>query len=301
MPSATRPPDAISLLLFGLTVTLGGANFLAVRYSNLELAPLWGAGFRFAVAALLFAALAAALRLPLPRGAELRRNLAFGLLSFALFYALMYWALLQVTAGVATVVMATVPLATLLLAVSQRLERLRARSVVGTALALTGILWMTLGPGHLALPPAALLAMLAAAACTGQGIIVAKGLSHNHPVMTNAVAMATGALLLLASSALLGERWVLPSQREVVWAFGYLITGGSIGLFLVALLVIRRWTASASSYMFVLFPVATMALEAWLTREPPLPQALVGALVVMAGVWFGAFAPRAPELAPRAT
>ncbi len=67
----------------------------------------------------------------------------------------------------------------------------------------------------------------------------------------------------------------------------YTVTLGSVGLFVLLLVVVRRWTASASSYMFVLFPVVTLALGAWLADEPVTAQAVAGAALVMTGVWFG--------------
>ncbi len=280
-----------------MAVTLGGGNFLAVRFSNRELPPFWGAGLRFGLAALLFVVIVLALRLRWPRGRQLAFTGLYGSLSFAVFYALMYWALVRVTAGVATVVLATVPLATLLLAVAQGLERLRLRGAVGALLALAGIAWMTVGPQQAVVPLGALAAMLAAALCVGQGIILGKRLSGNHPAMTNAVGMATGAVLLLGLSAGAGESWALPRQAEAVGAVVYLVTLGSVGLFVLVLLVVRRWTASATSYMFVLFPVVTMALGAWLGDEPVTGQAVVGAALVMLGVWFGALSPGARHLA----
>ena len=56
---------------FAVAVVVGGSNYVAVRYSNRELDPLWGAFLRFALAAAVFAALVALLRLPLPRGRRL--------------------------------------------------------------------------------------------------------------------------------------------------------------------------------------------------------------------------------------
>lgn len=173
---------------FALAVTLGGANFVAVRFSNEELAPFWGAGLRFALAALLFVLIVVALRLPWPRGRVLMLTIGYGTLAFAVTYALMYWALVRVTAGMATIVLAAVPLVTLLLAVALRLERLSGRGVAGSLLALGGITWMTLGPGPVVLPLSALIVLVAAAVAFGLSIIVGKKLSGNHPVMTNAVA-----------------------------------------------------------------------------------------------------------------
>ena len=294
MNAPVHGPDGRTLALFALTVVLGGSNFLAVRLSNLELPPFWGAGLRFTLASLGFVALVSVLRLPLPRGRVALHMAGYGVLSVACFYALMYWALLTVTAAVATVVLALVPLVAVLLAAAQGLERLRFRSVLGGAVAVAGIAWLTLEPGREALPPAALAALLAAVACVAQSFILAKRLQRHPPAVVNAVALATGAAVLLLLSASVGEPWSLPRTPEVAWALTYLVTLGSIGLFLGVLTVVRRWTASASSYLFVLFPVATMALEALFLGEPVTVATVGGALVVGAGVWLGAFAPAAP-------
>jgi drug/metabolite transporter (DMT)-like permease len=293
MSESNQSPGGLTLATFGLAVTLGSANFLAVRISNRELPPFWGAGLRFGLAAFLFIAIALALRLSWPRGRRLVLTGVYGLLSFALSYALMYWALVRVTAGMATVVLALVPLLTPLLAALERLERLQRRAVGGAVVALAGILWMTVGSDGIVLPVDGLVAMLAAAVTIAQSVILGKLVAHNHPAMTNAVAMAVGASVLLGISAAAGETWTFPEQTQVIWSVAYLVTLGSVGLFVLVLLVVRRWTASATAYMFVLFPVATMLLEAWLVDEPLTARGVVGALAVMAGVWFGALAPSA--------
>jgi drug/metabolite transporter (DMT)-like permease len=291
MRAPVRGPDGLTVSLFAVAVVLGGSNFLAVRLSNLELPPFWGAGLRFTLAGLAFLALTAVLRLSLPRGRTLLHMAVYGLLGIAGFYALMYWALVTVTAGVATVVLASVPLVTLLLAGAQGLERIRARNLVGASLAVAGIAWLALEPGHVSLPLGALLAMSGAVLCVSQSIIVGKRLQQHHPAVINAVALSVGAVVLLVLSAAVGEPWSLPRSPEAAWALAYLVTFGSVGLFFVLLTVIRRWTASATSYLFVLFPVATMALEAILFGEPVTLSAAAAALLVMSGVWFGALAP----------
>lgn len=293
MNAESSAPGGFTLALFALAVTLGGANFIGVRFSNRELDPFWGAALRFSLAALLFIAIAAVLKLRWPRGRQLVYTMLYGFLSFALFYALMYWALVRVTAGVATIVMAVVPLVTLLLAAAHGMEKLGLRSVVGSVLAIAGIVWMTFGPQEVVLPFTALLAFLAAALTAGESVILSKKVSGNHPAMTNAVAMATGAVVLLAISAVTGDRWVLPTEGEVIWSLIYLVTLGSAGLFVVLLLVVRKWTASATSYAFVLFPVSTMLLGAWIADEPITGQGVVGAILVISGVWFGALSPGA--------
>ena len=293
MSQPDQSPSAFALAAFLVASTIGGANFLAVRLSNRELAPFWGATLRFGLAAVLFTIISVALRLRRPRGRELALNAAYGALGFAISYALMYWSLVRVTAGVAAVVFAATPLATLLLASAQGLERLRPRGIAGALLAVAGIASMTVVPGELVLPLGALVAMLAATLTAAQAIILAKRLSGNHPAMTNAVGMAVGAVLLLGCSAVASENWIVPQQAEARWAVAYLVVLGSVGMFVLVLLVARQWTASASSYVFVLFPVVAIGLGALIADEPITASAVAGAALVVLGVWIGALSPAA--------
>ena len=289
MSTSSETPGGFTLAAFAGAVLIGGANFLAVRFSNAELDPFWGAGFRFLGAAVIFIALALALRLEWPRGRLLFLTVAYGVVNFTLSYALMYWALVTVTAGVAAVVLAIVPLLTPMLAAAQGLESLNRRAIIGALIALGGIVWMTVGPKGLVLPLSGLVAILAASVTVAEGVIISKRVAENHPVMTNAVGLMAGVPLLLMVSRFAGETWALPSQGEAAWAVLYLMTLGTVGLFVLFLLVMRRWTASAAAYAFVLFPVVTMLLEAWLADVPLTVRGVIGALVVMGGVWFGAF------------
>ena len=71
-------------------------------------------------------------------------------------------------------------------------------------------------------------------------------------------------------------------------------------LFVGFFYVIRRWTASASSYALVLFPVVTLAVGAVRANEPVTPSFVVGTLLVIAGVCVGLVwpAPTLPIIAP---
>ncbi len=290
-------PGGLTLLAFLGAVVIGGANFIGVRFSNRELEPFWGAGLRFSLAAVIFFLIATVLKLRYPRGRLLGLTILYGLLSFAISYALMYWALVRVNAGLAAVVLAVVPLVTVLLAAAHGIEKLTLRAMVGSLLAIAGIVWMTVGPEEVILPLTALVAMLLAVLSISESVIVSKKVSANHPAMTNAVGMSAGALVLLAISAIAGDVWALPTEAEVVWAVLYLATLGSAGLFVLTLLVVRHWTASATSYAFVLFPVVTMLLGALIAEEPLTLQGVIGAALVMSGVWFGALSPQARRAA----
>ncbi|MGI8877622.1 MAG: DMT family transporter [Candidatus Limnocylindria bacterium] len=290
-----RRRDATVWLAFAAVVLVGGGNFVAVRFSNRELAPFWGAGLRFALAAALLLVLARVAGWPQPRDRALRGALAYGTLGLGASYAFMYWALLEAPAALAAVVIALVPLETLLLASAFGLERIRPRSVLGAAIALVGTA-IVFGDQLRAVSLAAVLAMLAGSLCIAASTVAAKGFPRVHPVSMNGIAMLPGVALLLGLSLVAGEPRVLPSRPEVIAAFAYLVLVGSTVLFVGFLYVLQRWTASATSYATLLFPLVTVAIGAVLAGEIVSLQFLVGALLTIAGVYLGAVA---PESAPR--
>ena len=90
-----------TLIAFVLLVFVGGNNAVAVRFSNLELPPFWGAGIRFASAALIFWTVVLVRRTALPKGRALIGALLYGVLAVGAAYAFLYWAILRVEAGLA--------------------------------------------------------------------------------------------------------------------------------------------------------------------------------------------------------
>jgi drug/metabolite transporter (DMT)-like permease len=96
-------------------------------------------------------------------------------------------------------------------------------------------------------------------------------------------------LMLLAISLIAGEHWVSPLASAALPAYLYLVLVGTVGLFYLYLYVLNRWSASATSYSFLLFPVSTVSLGALLAGEQVSIRFLFGAVLVMGGVWIGAF------------
>ena len=284
MESSTRP-DRLTLIAFTGMVVLGGANGVAIRLSNRGLPPFWGGGLRFALASLLFFAVVVVLRVRLPRGRDLLRTVAFGVLVVGLGFGLGYWALQRVQAGTSQIVLASVPLLTFFAALLYRQERFRWRSLVGGFLAIGGIA-LLFDPQ--AIPPGPLVAIIGAAVCLAQGIVLAKSISQVHPAAMNAVAMAVGSAILLVTSLVAGERMGTPTELESWLALGYLVVVGSLAVFALFLFVLKRWTASAAAYQFVLFPLVAVALSAWLDREPVTWELAAAGVLVIAGVYVGA-------------
>jgi drug/metabolite transporter (DMT)-like permease len=289
-------PDRRILSAFAGVVLLAGSNIVAVRFSNRELEPFWGATIRFLGASMILWALVARGRYELPRGRALAGAAMYGCLSFLLAYAFFYWGAQEVPAGLAGTIMASVPLLTVLLAAVHRLESLRLRALVGAVVAFAGIAVMssTALAGDVGL--ISVLSIVAAAAAAAESGIVLKLLPTAHPVVTNAIGMSVGAVALLVLSLVTSESLGAPHSPSV-WAAVVYLAVASPFLFMLVVYVIRRWTATAASYQFVLFPIVSVIGGALLLDESITASLLLGAPLVLAGVYLGALAaarPRAP-------
>jgi len=292
----TARPDRNTLIAFVLMVVFAGANPVAVRFSNFGLPPFWGAAIRFAAAALIFWVIVLVRRIALPRGRALMGSLLYGLLGVGAAYAFLYWGLLRVPAGLAGAFLAFVPLMTLFFAWAHGLEAFRWQGLIGALVATAGILVGVVRGFGSTLHVPSLLALVAGTACLAESAVVFKLFPQSHPMATNALALSIGAPLLFVLSLLAGEQWSLPTTRNTWAAFAYLVLIGSVVVFYLYLYVLARWTASATSYSFLLIPVATVVIAAWLAGEVITASFVIGGALVLAGVWVGAIH-SAPETA----
>ena len=292
--------DRVTWVAFFLFVLLAGSNPVAIRYSNAELPPFWGATARLAVAAAIFWIIALARRTPLPRGQALLRTILYGLVGTGAVNALSYWALVRVQAGMGALFLALVPLMTLFLAAAHGQERLSWRGVVGGLIAVLGTLVIVNGGLGTSLTIPAVVALLGVVLTMGEGAVIFKTIPRGDPVATNAVSLTAGAAMLGAISWLAGEAWRLPTATSTWAAFAYLAVVGSVLVFYFYLYVLMRWPASRAAYGFVLLPVATMIVSALLTSELVTGSFLLGASIVLLGVWLGALSrPHATVAQPR--
>jgi drug/metabolite transporter (DMT)-like permease len=284
-------PDRSTAVAFIAIVVLGGVNGVAVRFSNHELAPFWGAAIRFVLASAVLFGVVVIRRVPIPRGAALTGSVLYGLLGFAGAFGFIYWGLVRTPAGLGQIILALVPLLTFLFAVAERLERFRWQSLVGALVAIAGIGTVFGDRVGAAVPLASMLSIVAAAACMAQSNVVVKRYPKCHPVANNAIAMGVGGAVLLLLSLVAGERHVVPAEGQTVAAIGYLSLLGSVGVFSLFLYVIARWSASATSYVMLLMPLVTVAVAAALAGEAVTAAYVVGGALVLGGVYLGAFAP----------
>jgi drug/metabolite transporter (DMT)-like permease len=280
--------DRVALSAFLGVAVLAGGNAIAIRVGLRALDPLWSAALRFAIASVVLGVTMPLARLPWPRGAERRSAVIFGALGLAAPFALFYHALQSTQAGLAQTLLALVPLATLLVAVAARQERLTLAAVAGALVAVGGVGVATWRGGAAPVTPPSLLAILGAVLAMAVAAVVVRRFPPVHPVAMNAVAAIVAAVLFGVGAVATREHLVLPVLGETWAAVLYLAVVGTVGVFSLQLLVLKLWSASRANFVLVVVPVFAIPLSAWIDDEPVTANLLVGAVLIIAGVYLGA-------------
>lgn len=282
-------PDTTTIAMFLLTATFVGSNFVAIRFSNMELDPFWGAGLRFVPACLILLAIMALWRIPMPTGKALIGAIMFGLLGFGGFFAFVYWGLLEATAATGAIVLSSVPLMTFLFSWLHGTEPFRGTRLAGALLVIAGIvLLVVLQPRTEAgATPLSILALVAAALCVSEAAVLLKRSPPVHPVAVNMIATGTGALFLLLLSLLAQEAWQPPRHRDTWIAVGYLTLLGTVALFFMYVSLIQKWGPSATVYVLVASPLVAVIAGVVLAGEPVTWVMAASGVLIIAGVYVG--------------
>jgi drug/metabolite transporter (DMT)-like permease len=299
-------PSRDVLAAFVGAVLVGGVNAIAIRQAVLELPPLWAMGARFLAAGLILTGLTAALRRRVPRGRSFWGAALYGVVGFAGGFAPVATGLRSVPGGTGAVLIATSPLLVFGLAVAQRQEPFTTRGLLGALIAIAGIALVFADQLNAAVPLGGLVLVLVGAVAISESSIILKAVPRSDPFASNAIAMLAGGAVLLALSFLAGEAHPIPGRTSTWLAEGYLVVFGSVGLFTLFVYVLQRWTASAASYATLLFPFVGIVVATLLTGETFDWSFFVGGLVMLVGVYIGAFQARphrpsatsAPECLP---
>ena len=291
-------PDRRTLAAFITIVLFLGVNFIAVRFSNQELPPFWGAALRFMIASAILFAIVGVRKIPLPRGRALTGAVVFGLLAFTIGFALMYWALTVVGANMASVTLATIPLITLMIAGLAGQEKITRRGVLGGLIVIAGFGVVFFEQLQFDVPAIYLAAVFLAAICFAGSAVAVKYFPRSNPFAANAVGMSVSVAALLVLSLLAGEAWALPTLPATWLALAWVVLSSIVG-FVLLVWLLAHWSASAASYQAVCSPLVTVAAVLLLTGERPTVTFLVGSVIVLLGVYAGALSgQRLPRQVP---
>jgi drug/metabolite transporter (DMT)-like permease len=224
----------------------------------------------------------------LPRGRALVGAAVYGLLAFGGAFAFAFYALVELEAGFSQVLLAMVPLATILLAVMQKQESFTRPALVGSLVALIGVVTMSGLSFSGSIPIKSVLAALGSVVCFAEASLVVKRFPKVNPLVANAVGMSVGAVFLALVTLVSGNEVILPSLPETWFAIIYMVVIGSVVVFTLYVAVLSWWDASRANYGFVIIPIVTILASAWLLDEQLTWPLLGGGLLVLLGVYYGA-------------
>ena len=284
-------PERTVLIAFGLFILVGGGASVAIRITYAEMGPFWAAASRFLLGALALWIIAFIKRIPVPKGRALVGAVLFGTLTVGLAFLLIAWGLVETPASRYQILMATVPLLTIFLASLHGVEGITRRGLLGSLIAVGGIAFTVGGPTASGLSLPHTMAILLAAAFIAEGGVLIKRFPPNPPVMTNAIGMSVGGVMLAVASLVSGEAWTIPTQADTWIAFLYLAIFVTVIAFLLYMFVLGKWSASGTSYGFVLVPLVTIVVASTLVGEQITSNFLIGAGLVLVGVFVGALLP----------
>ena len=288
--------------LLALLACLWGLSFLFIKTAVAVVAPSWVAASRLAVGAVLLLGLVGLRGQRLPGDPGVRRALmVVGTVGVALPWFGQAWAQQYLDSGLLAVLNSCTPAATLAVAVAVGQERLHLLRVVGLAVAVVGTLVVIGGEVGAGRSAAALVVGVSATFAYGFGTVVTRGRvsGRSAPLPSAATQLLFGTLVLVPAALIgsgpppVGEVGV--TEGLALLALGVLGTGLA---FLVYFTLIERVGATNASMVTYLVPVVGLVAGAVVRGERFGPNVLVGAAILVAGVWIAQREPARRPAAP---
>ncbi len=277
----------LTLLAYAACVAIWSTTWLAIKFSLHGLPPLVGAGARFILAGLVLYALGAALRVNFRRAAPpLRLVAVLAIAMFGLNYALTYFAESHLASGLVAVLFGTTPFFIFALARLMLGERAGPYTIGGALLAFAGVAVISL-VGNVRGDALYILAVLGAAASTAYATVYLKRHAIAEPFATLPPAMLAAGLVLGALGLVFEPvDWRAAAQPGALAALAYLAVFGSALAFYFNHWLLQRIDSGTMGLSALMIPVFAVVVGASFGGEVFGPRDIVGALLVVAGVWL---------------
>src|SRR5436189_4882053 len=268
------------------------STLLAIKIGLRDLPPISFVAIRFLIAIIVLIAVSLGRTRLVPRGRNDYAVLAItGILMFAVNYTLLFWAELHVSSGLAAVLQATIPIFGMFFAHSMLPdEPLRLQRLTGAIIALGGVTVICgrlLGfNGPLAFWGGVAVVVGAASAAFANVLVEARSMQL-APAMLAAWQMIFGiAPLLLLGLIVDGNPVRFHWTATSVFCLLYLAVIGSALTFLLLCWLLPRLTVAQLQSISLITPPGAVMLGWWLGGETFPMSSLLGAGLVLAGVWI---------------
>ena len=292
MEATTKPRTWKILLAFAIIYLVWGSTFLAIRVGVREVPPFLLAGMRFMAAGGLVYGWMRLKGTPSPTFPQWRSISLLAVLIFVVDYGLLFWAERRVPSGVTAVMMATIPAFT---AISEililRTQRLSVRLAVALLIGLGGVgvlVSHAMSFGEAPVDTIGACALIFASL----GWSVASALTLKLPlpkekVMNSGAQMLAGGVMLMVTSALLGEfrGFHFAAVSRGAWiALAYLTLAGSVVAFTAYVWLLHHESPTRVGTYAYVNPVIAVLLGYFFGGEGMGPRTIVGTLFVLVSV-----------------
>ncbi len=281
------------MFAYAACVAIWGTTWLAIKFSLHGLPPLAGAGARFILAGCLLYAVGAVLRVDFRRYAPpLHLVAVLAVTLFGVNYALTYVAEAHLASGLVAVLFGTMPFFIFAFAHAMIGERAGRGTLAGALLAFAGVALISLAGGVRGELPY-VLAALGASVSSAYANVYLKAHAVAEPLATLPPAMlAAGTVLFGAGLATEHIDWHGAAQPGSLAALGYLAAGGSALAFYLNHWLLQRIDSGTMGLTALMIPVIAVAAGALFGGEVFGPRDVVGAVLVVGGVWLSLARPR---------
>jgi drug/metabolite transporter (DMT)-like permease len=268
------------------------STWLVIKIGLRDLPPISYAGIRFLVAIIvLFAVSAGRVGLLPKRGFDCLVLAFTGVLMFAVNYGLLFWGELHVSSGLAAVLQATIPIFGMLFAhLILPDEPLQLHKLLGALLALGGVAMICerlLGFNGFMAFWGGLGIILGAASAAFSNVLLKARAVQLAPSMIAAWQMIFGAAPLLVTGFIVeGNPARFHWSALSIFCLFYLAVIGSALTFLLLYWLLPRMTVARLQAISLITPPGAVALGWAVGGETFSLWSLLGACLVLAGVWM---------------
>ncbi len=278
-PASNRFAILISLLAL---YTIWGSTYLAMRIALDGFPPFLMAGVRFLIAAAILFPILRLRGAPMPTRKQWLGASVVGILLLACGSGVVAFSEQWVASGLASVSLAAIPLWTALFMGLWGRWPVRIEWL-GLGLGLAGVILLNLGNDVWANPIGAI-ALLFAPLCWAFGSALSQHVSLPKGLMSSAVEMIAGGVVLVLLSFAIRERTPNLHMTQSLWAIGFLIVFGSlVGFCAYGYLLRTVRPALATSYAYV-NPMIAVALGIAVDGEHITIFGVLAMLIILTGV-----------------
>jgi drug/metabolite transporter (DMT)-like permease len=276
----------IEPLLFLALGLIWGSTYLAVEVVGPVVGPLALVAMRLGIGAALLTCIARARAIRRPSGRDALHVGVVAITGLVVPFTLIAWSQRGIDAGLASIFSAATPLFTIALAsLVIADEPISLRRLAGVILGFGGVVIVVSGGIHGGGEPAALLAMLGAVVSYAITAVWTRRFLRGAPALGVATGQVQVGFVVTAFLALAVDRPDLGALEPDAWAaiawLGLVASGLAPILYFR---LIGRWGASRTAVVNYLIPVVGVGLGAALLGEALQLSAILGGVVVVAGV-----------------